>query len=323
MRMMATTRGRQARVRIGLSWVVWASVVIGAVALLATTPDAQTRFTYSRGQSVSPAFEGWWENDDGTFTMFFGYMNSNWVEELDVPVGPDNQLEPGGPDRGQPTHFYPRRNMFLFTVDLPADFGDEELVWTLTTNGRTERAYGSLRTDYLLDRQTIGTEMGANFGRVRDEWRTNEPPELSLRVDQPRAVPVGQPLRLVTFTSDDGVPTGTYEPPAFEPGKPHPAYRSTQQIVPGNPPGLRFSWVVYRGDASNVTFDPPQLKAWQDTRVYSYSPWSPPYILPDVPEDGRWEVSVTFDEPGTYVLRAVAGDSALTSSENVTVTVMP
>ncbi|MEE2637550.1 MAG: hypothetical protein VYE68_09990 [Acidobacteriota bacterium] len=308
-----------AQTRLGR--VVGAAVVTGMLALLATNADGQTRFTYSRGQSVSPAFEGWWENDDGTFTMFFGYMNSNWEEELDVPIGPDNQLEPGGPDRGQPTHFYPRRNLFLFTVDVPADFGDQELVWTLTTNGRTERAYGSLRTDYLLDRQTIGTEMGANFGRVRDEWRTNEPPELSLRVDQPRAVPVGQPLRLVTFTSDDGVPTGTYEPPAVEPGQPHPAYRSTQQIVPGNPPGLRFSWMVYRGDASNVTFDPPQLKAWQDTRVYSYSSWSPPYILPDVPEDGRWEVVVIFDAPGTYVLRAIAGDSALTTSENVTITV--
>ena len=60
---------------------------------------AQTRFTYSRGQSVSPAYEGWWQNDDGSYTMFFGYMNSNWEEELDVPVGPDNHIEPGGPDR--------------------------------------------------------------------------------------------------------------------------------------------------------------------------------------------------------------------------------
>ena len=137
-----------------------------AMALLAAGLglSAQTRFTYSSGQSVSPAFEGWWQNEDGTYSLFFGYMNSNWEEELDVPVGPDNHIEPGGPDRGQPTHFYPRRNMFLFTVDVPADFGDQEVVWTLTTNGRTERAYGSLRTDYLLDPQTIGTEMGANFG---------------------------------------------------------------------------------------------------------------------------------------------------------------
>ena len=283
--------------------------------------SAQTRFTYLRGQSVSPAFEGWWQNEDGTYSLFFGYMNSNWEEELDVPIGPDNNIEPGGPDRGQPTHFYPRRNLFLFTVDVPADFGDQEVVWTLTTNGRTERAYGSLRTDYLLDPQTIGTEMGANFGGVIDEWRDNEFPTLDLAVDQPRRVRAGEPLRLVAFASDDGIPTGTYEPPMVEPGKPHPAYRPPRQIVPGNPPGLRFAWIVYRGDASKVTFYPEQLKMWQDTRVYANSPWSFPYLIPPVPEDGRWEVAVTFDEPGTYVLRALAGDSALTTSENLMITV--
>ena len=298
----------------------WLLVVL-ALLVAGLGLNAQTRFTYSRGQSVSPAFEGWWQNEDGTYSLFFGYMNSNWVEEFDVPVGPDNHIEPGGPDRGQPTHFYPRRNLFLFTVDVPADFGEQEVVWTLTTNGKTERAYGSLRTDYLLDPQTIGTEMGANFGGVIDEWRDNEFPNLDLAVDQPRRVRVGEPLRLVAFASDDGIPSGTYEPPAAVPGEPHPAYRAPRQIVPGNPPGLRFAWIVYRGDASKVTFYPEQLKMWQDTRVYANSPWSFPYLIPPVPEDGRWEVAVTFDEPGTYVLRALAGDSALTSSENLMITV--
>ncbi len=302
---------------------VRSGALVALLALAAAAASAQTRFTYSRGQSVSPAYEGWWQNEDGTYKLFFGYMNSNWEEELDVPVGPDNHIEPVGPDRGQPTHFYPRRNLFLFTVDVPADFGDGEVVWTLTTNGRTERAYGSLRTDYLLDAQTIATEMGSNFGRVRDEWRENEPPELTLGVDLPRRVRAGEPLALVAFMSDDGIPSGSYRPPAVEPGQPHPAYRALQQIVPGNPPGLRFSWIVYRGDASKVNFSPRQLKSWQDTRVYSYSPWSPPYILPEVPQDGQWQVQATFDEPGTYVLRAIAGDGALTASENVTITVTP
>ncbi len=298
----------------------WLLVVL-ALLVAGLGLSAQTRFTYSRGQSVSPAFEGWWQNEDGTYSLFFGYMNSNWLEEFDVPVGPDNHIEPGGPDRGQPTHFYPRRNLFLFTVDVPADFGEQEVVWTLTTNGVTERAYGSLRTDYLLDPQTIGTEMGANFGGVIDEWRDNEFPNLDLAVDQPRRVRVGEPLRLVAFASDDGIPSGTYEPPAVEAGKPHPAYRAPRQIVPGNPPGLRFAWIVYRGDASKVTFYPEQLKMWQDTRVYANSPWSFPYLIPPVPEDGRFETAVTFDEPGTYVLRALAGDGALTSSENLMITV--
>src|SRR5687767_11820554 len=80
---------------------------------------AQTRYAYTRGESVSPAYEGWWPNDDGSFTMFFGYMNSNWEQEFDVPIGAANAIEPGGPDQGQPTHFYPRRNPFLFTIRVP------------------------------------------------------------------------------------------------------------------------------------------------------------------------------------------------------------
>ena len=299
----------------------WLLVTLALLLVYPCLSRAQTRFTYSKGQSVSPAYEGWWPNADGSYTLFFGYMNSNWEEELDIPIGTGNAIEPGGPDLGQPTHFYPRRNLFLFRVVVPADFGDQELTWTLTTNGRTEVAYGSLRTDYLLDAQTIATEMGANFGRVKDEWRTNEPPMLSLAVDQPRSVRVGDPLTLVAFTRDDGIPSGKYTPPAVVPGEPHPAYRAPSAIVPGNPTGLRFSWIVYRGGASEVSFSPRQLKVWQDTRVYSHSPWSPPYLMPPVPEDGRWEVEVTFDEPGTYELRAIAGDGALTTSESLTVTV--
>ena len=105
--------------------------------------------------------------------MFFGYMNSNWEQQFDVPIGTSNMIEPGGPDQGQPTHFYPRRNPFLFTVRVPADFGTRELMWTLVTNGRPERAYASLKTDYQIDPQVISTEVGGDFGSLRDELRTN------------------------------------------------------------------------------------------------------------------------------------------------------
>jgi hypothetical protein len=82
---------------------------------------------------------------------------------------------------------------------------------------------------------------------------------------------------------------------------------------------VRLSWIVYRGDARQVTFDPEQMKTWQDTRVYANSPWSPPYVIPPVPPDGKWVVQATFDEPGTYVLRALASDGALFSGEDLTI----
>ena len=59
------------------------------------------------GQNIAPVYEGFETNPDGSFHLLFGYYNRNWEEQIDVPVGPENYLEPGGPDLGQPTHFFP------------------------------------------------------------------------------------------------------------------------------------------------------------------------------------------------------------------------
>jgi hypothetical protein len=299
-------------------------LAVAPLALLAlfTSTNAQTRFMYLKGQHISPAFEGWWPNDDGSFTMFFGYMNSNWLEEFDIPIGADNNLEPGGPDRGQPTHFYPRRNPFLFTVRVPKDFGAKELLWTLTTHGKSERAYASLKSDYQIDKQVISTEVGGDFGSLRDELRTNKPPELKLDGDTRQVVKVGEPLTLASYANDpDNLPARR---PTRAPTGPNAAaalYRPPSSIVPSSGPGLRFSWIVYRGPAENVRFDPEQMKTWTDTRAYANSPWSPPWTIPLPPADNKWQTEVSFSEPGTYVLRGVASDGSLFTYENVTVIV--
>ncbi|MBT8148263.1 MAG: hypothetical protein KJN90_15500, partial [Gammaproteobacteria bacterium] len=104
--------------------------------------SALAQLSYSKGQHLEPAYEGWRENDDGTFSFMFGYFNENWDEELDIPVGENNLFSPGDPDRGQPTHFLPRRNRFTFEVVVPADWVDQELVWEITSpNGEVKRAY--------------------------------------------------------------------------------------------------------------------------------------------------------------------------------------
>ncbi|PYR25107.1 MAG: hypothetical protein DMF98_13315, partial [Acidobacteria bacterium] len=95
------------------------------------------------------------------FNFLFGYMNRNWEEEIDVPVGPDNGIEPGGLDQGQPTRFLPRRNRFVFRVQVPPDFGNKEMVWTLTTRGRTEKAFATLRPDYFINDVVMASETGA------------------------------------------------------------------------------------------------------------------------------------------------------------------
>jgi autonomous glycyl radical cofactor GrcA len=313
--------------------------------------SAQARFTYSTGQTISPAYEGWMPNDDGSATMYFGYMNSNWLQEFDIPIGPENSIDPGGPDQGQPTHFFPRRNPFLFTIRVPKDFGKKELVWTIASNGKTEHAYASLRADYEIDKQVMSTEVGGDLGSLRDELRTNIPPELTVEGAKQRSVKVGQPLTLQALAKDpDNLPArrgggrgqasrggaaapsgdGRGSAPAGAtaaaaaapaPAAAAPVFRPTSSLAARSGPGLRLSWIVYRGKADTVRFSPDQMKTWMDTRVYSNSPWSPPYVIPEPPPDGKWVVQATFQEPGTYVLRAVASDGSLFTYDSVTVTV--
>jgi hypothetical protein len=92
------------------------------------------------------------------------------------------------------------------------------------------------------------------------------------------------------------------------------------RITVGKNLGLHLSWFVYRG-AGKVTFDPPQVKAWEDTRAGANSPWAPLWAAPKLPEDGKQEVQVTFSEPGTYVLRCRADDGALVADEELTIVV--
>src|SRR5580700_5097361 len=170
---------------------------------------AGAQLSYSRNQVVSPAYEGWEQNADGSFNLMFGYMNENWEEEIDVPIGPGNDIEPGGPDQGQPTHFQPRRNRFMFRVRVPKDFGQKEMIWTLTTHGKTVKAYGTLRADYLLENIDLMSETGAlGAGVSSPEIRGDQAPVVTIEGQRTRSVRVGEPLMLVAVVTDDGIPRG-------------------------------------------------------------------------------------------------------------------
>lgn len=300
-----------------------------ALALTTTLSDAQT---YSRGQNVSPAFEGWEQNADGTFNLLFGYMNRNWEEEIDVPVGPENNVEPGGPDQGQPTRFLPRRNRFVFRVRVPKDWGEKEMVWTLTTKGKTEKAYASLKQDYFIDDVVIASETGSlGAGTSSPEIRANKRPQVKLDGEKTRTAKVGEPLELVAWVMDDGQPKRPALTPAqlasaaralnASPNLPrNPALNPPSRITVGKRTGLHLSWFLYRGPA-DVRFDPMQTKVWEDTRAGANSPWAPLWTPPQWPADGKITARATFSAPGTYVLRARADDGALFDDQDLTVTV--
>jgi hypothetical protein len=297
--------------------------------------------TYSRGQNVSPAYEGWEEDPDGSKYFVFGYMNRNWEEEIDVPAGPDNGFDKGGVDQGQPTHFLPRRNRFVFRVPVPPGFTEkDELVWTLTTKGRTEKAYASLALDYRIDGVVRASETGAlGAGSSSPEVRANKAPQLEVQGPKRLTARVGEPVTLVAIIGDDGIPktraigagaavsnTGSStnlsagSRAQLEKLRAQRMWLPPSRVTVGKIVGLHASWFVYRG-AGGVEFDPPQIASWEDTRTGGNSPWAPLWTPPELPADGKVTVRATFDAPGEYIIRVRADDGALTTDGMVTVVV--
>jgi hypothetical protein len=249
----------------------------------------QTKFT--SGQDVVPVYEGWLKNSDGSFTFVFGYFNRNWKEEPVIPPGPDNKLEPGEVDRGQPTYFLPRRQSFVFRVRVPADWGQKELVWSLTVHGRTEKAFASLLPVEEITERMIMTRGGLFPG----DDDPNQPPQIT--ISPVVSASVSQPVKLTALVTDDGLP----KPRA--PRAPKPGAAPAQSNGAGARPrgGLSVTWMEYRGPAK-VTFDSAG---------------------PMAVNGGQAVVSAQFSEPGTYVLRATASDGALSTKAEITVSVKP
>jgi hypothetical protein len=230
---------------------------------------------HESGQNVTPAYEGWFNNPDGSFSMLFGYFNRNVKQELDIPIGPNNRIEPGGPDQGQPTHFLPRRQWGIFTVTVPQNFGTDKLIWTLVANGQTTSVPA-----HLDARWEIAPFVDVGIG--------NTPPIISFEEGGPSVQgPVGintaldatlrNPLTLNLWAADDAK--------TFQGGK-----------LPDTPP-VTVTWSMFRGPGA-VKFannKPPVEKAdgkWKTPQAFS----------------GKATTTATFSEPGEYVLRVVAND---------------
>jgi len=295
-----------------------------AVIALLHSNIATAQMTFQSSRHIEPAYEGWRQNDDGTFSLIFGYFNENWEEQPNIPIGENNQFSPGDIDRGQPTHFLPRRNRFTFEVVVPADWGDKELVWTLTSpNGESRKAYASLQADYVIDNVVIASETGSlGAGTSSPESRSNQPPRVEILGDSPRSVRVGEDLVVRARVTDDGLPRPT-NLAALE----VPQNAMARMMRPPSRPtvnkinGLFLSWNVYRGP-DKAAFSPPQVKPWEDTRTSANSPWGALWTPPPIPADGVYEVSVKFDAPGTYVLWARADDGGLYFDQYLTVEVV-
>ena len=291
-----------------------------AVFLLGTS-SVVVADTFQYGQHVEPAYEGWRPNADGTFSFMFGYMNENWTEQPDVTIGESNSFSPGDADRGQPTHFLPRRNRFTFEVVVPSDWGERELVWTLNVNGIERKAYATLKDDYLVDNMVIASETGSlGAGTSSPESRANIAPTVTIQGDDSRTALVGEEISFVAQVEDDGLPAARRESTIEAAALMRRMMRPPTRITVGKVNGLFLSWNKYRGPG-NVTFDPPMPKPWEDTRTSANSPWGALWLPPEAPENGLHEITVTFDEPGTYILWGRADDGGLYHDSYITVNV--
>ncbi len=258
------------------SWKLSSLLLIAGTALL-SAQSLPLEPLHESGASITGAFEGWFKNSDGTFSLLLGYFNRNTRQALDVPIGPNNRIEPGGPDRGQPTHFLPGRQWGLFTVKVPADFGDNKITWTIVANGQTMVIPASLKTDYEIspfEEAAVG----------------NNPPVLSFDEHGPtvqgpqgltadRTAKVGMPLSLTVWASDDAkLTTSSGAPPRNLSGP------------------VVLTWSKYRGPGE-VTF----AKAKPDVEKIERKEVKLAFT-------GKSTTTATFSEPGDYMLNVTAND---------------
>ncbi len=218
------------------------------------------------GQPVAPFFEGWYANDDGTFTFSFGFFNLNMEEIVEIPIGPNNFVEPAEFDGMQPTHFPsdPRRDRGVFTVTVPASYADERrVVWTLTANGVTHAVparvgFSALQLDYRAK------AMGSVAPVIRFDPEGPEGTHLKGLWSEPRETTVGTPLELTVWAEEI-------------------SERSDADVVNADV-SMEVTWFKHQGPAAEVVFAPDSLMIEN--------------------QSGQVTATATFTAPGEYVLRA-------------------
>jgi len=232
---------------------------------------------HEAGASITGAFEGWFRSPDGTYSLLLGYFNRNTKQDLDIPIGPENRIEPGGPDRGQPTHFVPGRQWGMFAIKVPSDFGENKLTWTIVANGQTTTIPASLKPDYEISPFEEAAVHNTPPTVAFDERGPTVQGPRGLIVE--RTAKLGEPLLLTVWASDDAKLT------------------TSSGARPRNlGPPVAVRWSEYRGPAA-VTFakERPEVEKME---------WK----AAPAAFTGKATTTASFSEPGEYVLHVVAND---------------
>jgi hypothetical protein len=258
---------------MGGRWIAAASATLALIGTMPVAPEAQlpARLGATSGLTVSPVFEGWYPNPDGTVSLSFGYYNRNTAESLDVPIGPANQIEPGDANQGQPTHFEPGRHWGVFAVTVPAGSPSGEVLWTLSIRGERFAIPGHQRPNWRID--ALEGEAGSGNTPPTLRLGDGEPEGSGPRgvASGPRVARVGVPLDLTIWAGDDGRASGSVA-------------SGGRAAVP-----VTLTWFTHQGPSPAVFSEPVE-------RVPSAG--------------GSATTQVTFSAPGDYVLRVRANDAS-------------
>jgi hypothetical protein len=251
------------------------------VALATTTLGAQrlpSEPMRQFGQSITGAYEGWYANPDGSFTFLVGYLNRNFQRAVDVPIGPNNRIEPGGPDFGQPTHFLPDRQYGMFTIVVPREFSAQQrLTWTLTVNGETTSIPLRLHPDYVVNPfSDVAVGNKPPLLRFDPKEPPLQGPIASVAKARSLSARVGAPLSIDLWAEDDAKYSSGSNAPQQKP-----------------PPPVVLVWSKYRGPGE-VKFDSanPKFEKLEGSAAFS----------------GKAPVVATFGSPGEYMLHVTAND---------------
>ncbi len=234
------------------------------------------------GQGVTAAYEGWFYNKDGSISLLVGYFNRNQKQALDIPIGPNNRIEPGGPDFGQPTHFLAGRQYGVFAIRVPKNFGTQQLTWTLTANGQTNAIPMHTKPDWVVEPfEDAGSRNTPPTVRFEPAGKTVAGPPTGVATTL--TAMAGEPLLLTAWATDEPARVNVATPAR----RPRPS--TTGPSIPPPPP-LSVAWSKYRGPGT-VTFANAK-----------------PTI--DKEHDGEAQTTATFSAPGYYVLRLQANDQS-------------
>ena len=265
----------------GVRTLTAAGLVAGSVFLSGQTAVPRPR--RASGDSVTGAFEGWFSRPDSSRGFLVGYYNRNSQQTLDVPIGPNNRIEPGGPDMGQPTHFLPGRQWGMFTVPAPKEFKPtDSYVWTIVANGQTTSIPLRLHPDYVMSPFTE-IAVGNTPPVIRFEQGGSarvQGPQANIATAPARTAALATPFPLTVWVTDDlKYTSGSSAPPSAS----------------RNPVSLSFS--KYRGPGA-VTFDKAKPAVEKLPAGEGAS----------VPFSGKATSTVKFSEAGDYLLHVIAND---------------